>query len=64
MKRFAQKKYSPSRDRERMSVTQASAFATGTLVPVEFGGTADTQTVFRLVHDELTRHPVTADLTA
>ena len=47
-------------------LTQAveRAFATGTLVPVEFGGTADTQAVFRSVHDELTRHPVTANLTA
>jgi isocitrate/isopropylmalate dehydrogenase len=40
------------------------AFATGTLFPVEFGGTADTQAVFRRVHEELMRLPVAADATA
>jgi 3-isopropylmalate dehydrogenase len=47
-------------------LTQAvgRAFESGTLLPVEFGGRADTETVFRRVHEELTRHPVTADSTA
>jgi len=47
-------------------LTQAveRAFASGTLVPVEFGGTADMHAVFSRVHEELTRHPVTADVTA
>jgi 3-isopropylmalate dehydrogenase len=40
------------------------AFGDETLVPVEFGGTADTAAIFRRVHDELTRRPATADLTA
>jgi 3-isopropylmalate dehydrogenase len=48
------------------ALTQAveRAFASGTLGPVEFGGTAGTQAIFRRVHDELTRDPVTADATA
>jgi 3-isopropylmalate dehydrogenase len=40
------------------------AFADETLVPVEFGGTADTQAIFRRVHEELTRRPATAHLSA
>ena len=40
------------------------AFGSGTLIPVEFGGTADTQTIFQRVYDELTRHPLTAQLSA
>jgi len=40
------------------------AFATGTLVPVEFGGSADTQEVFRRVHDQLMKHPVSTPLSA
>ena len=39
------------------------AFAGGTLVPVEFGGTAGTDAIFGRVRDELMRHPVTADVT-
>jgi 3-isopropylmalate dehydrogenase len=47
-------------------LTQAveRAFATGTLTPVEFGGTADTQAIFHRVLEQLTRSPITADLTA
>ena len=40
------------------------AFGDESLVPVEFGGTADTAAIFRRVHAELTRRPATADLTA
>jgi 3-isopropylmalate dehydrogenase len=36
------------------------AFGDQALIPVEFGGTADTQAVFRRVHHELTRRPETA----
>jgi 3-isopropylmalate dehydrogenase len=52
--------------RAARELTQAveRAFGTGTLHPVEFGGPADTQAIFRRVHEELTRHPVTADSTA
>jgi 3-isopropylmalate dehydrogenase len=32
------------------------AFATGTLVPVEFGGSANTQEIFQRVHDQLMQH--------
>jgi 3-isopropylmalate dehydrogenase len=47
-------------------LTQAveRAFGSGTLRPVEFGGSADTQAIFRRVHEELTRKPVTAESTA
>ena len=47
-------------------LTQAveRAFETGTLIPVEFGGTAGTEAIFGLVHEELTRHPIPADSTA
>jgi len=38
------------------------AFATGTLLPVEFGGTANMQAIFDRVRDELTRHPVAAEV--
>jgi 3-isopropylmalate dehydrogenase len=40
------------------------AFGADPLLPVEFGGTADTAAIFRRVHDELTRRPATAHLTA
>ena len=40
------------------------AFGAGTLLPIEFGGTADTQTIVRRVRDELTRRPVPAHLSA
>jgi 3-isopropylmalate dehydrogenase len=40
------------------------AFGTDPLLPVEFGGPADTAAIFRRVHDELTRRPATAHLTA
>jgi 3-isopropylmalate dehydrogenase len=40
------------------------AFRDGTLVPLEFGGTAGTQTIHRRVHEELIRHPVPAHLSA
>ena len=40
------------------------AFRDGTLLPFEFGGTADTETIFQRVHDELTRRPVPAPLSA
>jgi 3-isopropylmalate dehydrogenase len=40
------------------------AFGSDPLLPVEFGGTADTAAIFRRVHDELTRRPATAHLTA
>ena len=47
-------------------LTQAveRAYRGGTLLPIEFGGTADTRAVFDRVHDELTRHPVPAPLSA
>ena len=47
-------------------LTQAveRAFASGTLVPLEFGGTADTQTIFQRVHEQVTRYPVTTHLPA
>jgi 3-isopropylmalate dehydrogenase len=40
------------------------AFRDGTLLPIEFGGTADTEAIFHRVHDELTRHPVPAHMSA
>jgi 3-isopropylmalate dehydrogenase len=40
------------------------AFRDGTLLPIELGGTADTQTIFQRVQDELTRRPVPAHLSA
>jgi 3-isopropylmalate dehydrogenase len=40
------------------------AFHDGTLLPIELGGTADTQTIYQRVQDELTRHPVPAHSTA
>jgi 3-isopropylmalate dehydrogenase len=36
------------------------AFGDGTLIPVELGGTADTQAIFRRVHHELTRRSANA----
>ena len=47
-------------------LTQAveRAFGSGTLVPIEFGGTADTQAVFQRVHDEMIRRPLTAQVSA
>jgi 3-isopropylmalate dehydrogenase len=47
-------------------LTQAveRAFRDGTLLPIELGGTADTQTIFQRVQDELTRHPVPAHSSA
>jgi len=48
------------------ALTQAveRAFGSGTLVPVEFGGAADTQAIFHRVLHELIRHPVTAQQSA
>ena len=40
------------------------AFRGGTLLPNEFGGTADTRAIFNRVYEELTRSPVSADRTA
>jgi 3-isopropylmalate dehydrogenase len=40
------------------------AFRDGTLLPIEFGGTAGTETIHRRVHEELIRHPVPAHLSA
>ena len=40
-------------------VRAESAFRGGSLLPLEFGGTADTQAIFQRVHEELIRHPVT-----
>jgi 3-isopropylmalate dehydrogenase len=47
-------------------LTQAveRAFDGGTLVPIELGGTADTDAIFQRVHGELTRHPVTTHVSA
>ena len=47
-------------------LTQAveRAFGDGTLLPIEFGGQADTRAIFDRVHDELTRRPIPAPLSA